>query len=256
MYIESHDGDPHPNIHAPVSAEPALSPVKTVFAMLPRNAAHYLPLPLQEILQDREQASKIFLPGHNVCVRELHIAVDRIAPSAFTIEERQRGCFGKVLLLRVPGKHDSVPRSNPPVVPPSQRFPAINPHQVLIRRYVDSTSVPPCIGWPNGAMTNMLNRVYKLGHGRGTAHMSTRGRGSNFARGRRGNSHAFATSTSSGISGDGNQMPRSGQGRGAVRRGSGFDRFRGRGSVRGASRGTSRGSSRGSARPGRADDSC
>jgi XRN 5'-3' exonuclease N-terminus len=172
-YIESHDGDPHPTVSGPVSATPALTPLKAAFAMLPKHAAQYLPKPLEALVHDSNLYSKIFISDFCISMEELHRAVDRIPADAYTPEERSRGSFGELILLRRPTSYDRRPGSNPVIVPPGDRFPPIEPIPIIVRIRFEPTSAPPCFAWPSGSIPNMLGRNFKWAHasrGRGRIH--------------------------------------------------------------------------------------
>jgi hypothetical protein len=221
-FLKDQDGDPHPAIQSPVSSIPPLSPMKAGFAMMPRYAAHHLPLPLQTILKDTVASSKIFLPCNLVNFAELDAAFDRIPTSAFTKAELARFDPGKVLLLRNPTIHEynsRLPSGNPPIWVPGERYPPIEPQPVVIRRIVDVTTEPPCIAWPSGAFKGMLVRPYKRPHTRGRG--SVRRGGPRTENRRRGGIHGGGS--------DGIQESVRGNARGSVR---GSGRVGGRGGTR------------------------
>lgn len=159
-YIRNHDGDPF--LHqAPVSNWRPLLPHQAAMAVLPKQAKHLLPKPLQRIYDDPVAVRKIFGSKDDVDVPSLIAETDRIPKSEFSSEELLRTFHGTPILLRHQRPQDQLPYSNPWVRRPGQKFEEIASRPVIYRAPFAVTSAPPCYKWPRGTVANLLELPYK-----------------------------------------------------------------------------------------------
>lgn len=159
-YIRNHDADPF--LHqAPVSNSRPLLPHEAAMAVLPRQAKHLLPKPLQRIYNDPLAVRRIFGSKDDVHVQNLITEIERIPKSEFSSEELFRTFHGIPILLRHQRPQDRMPHCNPQVQTPGQRFAKIADRPVIYRAQFSVTSAPPCYKWPRGTIANLLELPYK-----------------------------------------------------------------------------------------------
>eukprot|EP00177_Eucheuma_denticulatum_P008331 GFKZ01015161.1.p1 GENE.GFKZ01015161.1~~GFKZ01015161.1.p1 ORF type:complete len:721 (-),score=65.74 GFKZ01015161.1:1831-3993(-) len=199
QYIKDH-GTTQPTIHAPISQAPPLLPHQAAMAMLPKRAAHLLPRPLQQIVQDPVLSEKIFPPRQGVDIHALVAEVNRIPKSAYSHDELPCTMAGHPLLLRLPRAGDyRRPTYNPRIKKPGPSFHEISYGPVIYRSTFTMTTSPPCYPWPCGSEAGLMSLPYMkvtgqplVGRGTKTGRKRTRAQNTSTAQQSRVNRHARA----------------------------------------------------------------
>jgi XRN 5'-3' exonuclease N-terminus len=179
-FIRAADGDPHP-VEAPVSASAPLTPLKAGFAMLPRTAAHYLPLPYQSIARNDAMMREIFPSDDIVCFDALNRVLDAVPAASFTSKQKARLDVGHVLHMCRPSYLCPMSLANKLEIPerPGSNFLEPQSDPPVLMRLSSPTRSPPCLPWPTGVIPGMLSRPTRQNYGRGRrGSLSGRGRGS------------------------------------------------------------------------------